>query len=300
LKVTVCYITNRLDPKIHWFLDSLRLQIKPEDEVNVIVVDFYAEDRPLQFDGTLKVLHVTPKPNVWQGKHRLTKDHWFAASNARNTGLCLCHTDWIAYVDDLSVLWPSWLDSVRQSYEKNYIALGAYKKVKSLVVENGYIISFDAFPQGTDSRLKHGGEVISCGGDWLYGCSLAGPTEAFLTVNGWPETHDGMGFEDSCMGICIGNTNKFSFRYDKRMLTLESEDHHGGKDYQFKHTDFGISPKDKSHALLNIAKASKWFPNYFEPDGIRGLRDRVLRGEPFPIQQNPRHEFFTGRPLTEL
>lgn len=299
--LTVCYLTSRHDCKIKWWFDSLAKQIKPEDNIKVIVVDFWQNERNGDFPiwTQTPIKHVSPKPNVWQGPHRLTKENWFAASNARNTALCLCDTEWIAYCDDLSVLTPSWLEAVRRSMQGNYIALGAYKKVRNLVVEDGNIVSFEEFPGGVDARLRHPGDVISCGGDWLYGCSLAGPVEAFLSVNGWPEMCDGLSFEDAPMGICIGNTNRFSFRYDKSMLTLESEEDHY-KEKPFIRSDFGISPRDKSHAALNIAKQSKWFPSYFEAGGIRELRERVLRGEPFPIQRNPMHEWFTGKPLAEL
>lgn len=309
MSLTVCYLTSRQDSKIEWWLDSLALQIVPDEDLHVIVVDFWAGERYqtpdffLPFDrikGVVKTIrHVQPKPNVWQGEHRLTKDNWFAAANARNTALCLCATDWIAYCDDLSVLTPGWLEGARRAMRGNYIALGAYKKVRKLVVEQGKIISFEEFPGGLDARLRHPGDVLSCGGDWMYGCSLAGPVEAFLAVNGWPEANDGLSFEDVCMGICIGNTNRFSFRYDKSMLTLESEEHHYMEKPMIR-SDFGTSPKDKSHAALNIAKQSKWFPNYFDGGGIRELRDRVLRGEPFPIQRNPQHEWFTQKRLAEL
>jgi hypothetical protein len=299
--VTIAYLTSRRNCKIEWWLDSLAIQVKPEDEVHIVVVDFWAKERPMMLFAPFakSVTHVTPKPNVWQGEHRLTQDNWFAAANARNTAVCLCRTDWLAYCDDLSVLAPTWLDAVRRAVAGNYIALGSYKKVSDLVVDKGRVVSCTEFASGLDSRLRHTGQVVSCGGDWMYGCSLAGPVEAFLSVNGWPEICDGMGFEDSCMGICLGNTKKFSFRYDKDMLTLESEeDHH--KEPRFKGVDFGRSPKDKSHALLNIAKNSTWFPNYFGEEGIRGLRNRVLAGDPFPIVQCPQHEFFTSKLLAEL
>lgn len=299
--ITLCYLTSRRDSKVQWWWDSLLLQIKPEDEIHVIIVDFYAKENPIIWENpkVKSLRHVQPKPNVWQGEHRLTKENWFAAANARNTGLCLCATDWIAYCDDLSVLWPTWLEEVRKSQAGNYIALGAYKKVKNLNVDQGRIVSFDEFASGLDSRLRHTGDVVSCGGDWMYGCSLAGPTEAFLSVNGWPEANDGLSFEDVCMGICLGNTNRFSFRYVKAMLTLESEEHHYIEKPMIR-SDFGVSPKDKSHAALNIAKSSKWFPNYFDGSGIRGLRERVLKGEPFPICQIPDRCWFTGRLLAEL
>jgi hypothetical protein len=301
--VTLCYLTSRRDCKIDWWLDSLALQIKPEDDISLIVIDFWKQERSIEFNGisdkVRAIRHAQPKPNVWQGEHKLTKANWFAASNARNTALCLCDSEWMGYCDDLSVLAPTWLEAVRRSQAENYIACGAYKKVRNLVVDKGRIVSFEEFPGGIDTRLQYGGEQVSCGGDWMYGCSVAGPVEAFLAVNGWPEVFDGLSFEDVCMGICIGNTNQFAFRYDKSMLTLESEEDHY-KEPPFIRSDFGVSPNDKSHAALNIAKQSIRFPNYFGEEGIRGLRQRVLQGEPFPAAGIPDREWFTGKLLSEL
>lgn len=304
---------------MEWFFDSLAPQVKSEEALDIIVIDFWlqavddwtqddAEQRrklihekfaSAGFGQQVRLVTSPGKPNVWNGPHRLTKANWWAASSSRNTGLCLCRSDFIAYIDDLSVLAPTWLEAVRRSMSHNYIACGSYKKVRNIVVEKGKIVSCEEFAGGMDSRLRLQGEVISVGGDHMYGCSVAGPVEAFLCVNGWPEAFDGLSFEDVCMGICIGNTNRFSFRYDKTMQSYESEEDHY-KEKAFIRSDYGVSPKDKSHAALGIAKQSKWFPNYFDGGGIRELRDRVLRGEAFPIQKNPQHEWFTGRPLADL
>jgi glycosyltransferase involved in cell wall biosynthesis len=294
MDLTVAYITSRVDPKIEWFFDSLDRQTRPGPE-RVVVVDFHKDDRPLDVRGAI---HVAPKPNVWQGKHRLTKEDWFAAANARNTALCLAPDGFLAYVDDVSVLMPGWLDAVRRAMAGNYIVLGAYKKVQRLEVDLGIVRSYQDY--STDSRLGHSpdGRMLGCGGSWLFGCSLAGPVEWFLTVNGWPEMSDGLSFEDVLMGFALQN-NGFPMQYDPKMLTFESEEaHHNGK--VFRRTDKGVSPNDKSHAALNIAKISKDFPNYFGEGGIRRVREAVLRGEPFPIQQIPENDWFDGQFIRDM
>jgi hypothetical protein len=324
--LTIAYMTNRKDCCIQWFFDSLRREIKhhgAELDYSIVIVDYWANEplRKEQFKDWSKTHwqnfhcdgyhHVTPKPSVWQGPHRLTKEDWFSASNARNTALCLAEDfgkgGAIVYVDDLSVLLPGWLSSVRDAMSNNYIVCGAYRKVKNLVVENGDVKSFTQFSD--DNRLQYAhNDLTPCGGNWLYGCSVAGPVESFLSVNGWPEDLcDGMGFEDCCMGMVLANAGH-QLIYDRRMMTYESEEHHHIPGAQFRKEDWhigsdgkpvkgGNGATDKSHAVLNIAMASKRFPNSYD---IRELRAKVLAGESFPIPQSPRHEWFTKQPLEEL
>lgn len=303
--VTIAYMTNRLEPHIEWFLDSLHSQGFKEKipDSQLLVVDFHCDERPQEFRDLLKkfnAIHVPPKPTVWQGKHRLTKENWFAASNARNTALCLAPDGWIVYCDDLSVLLPGWVDVVAEVSKSGTITCGAYRKVLELTVEpgTGVVTHFKDYPPGWDNR---GASTVPmpCGGNWLYGCSLAAPVDALLSVNGWPEALcDGMGFEDCIMGIMLSNAG-FRFQYHTGMMTWESEEgHHVGKG--FRREDYGKSPDDKSHSVLNQALKIKTHPNYFGDEGIVGLRRRVLAGEPFPGAGIPQHEWFTNTPLSEL
>lgn len=309
--ITIAYITMRKEPNTDWFLKSLQSQITPEDRITVVVIDFFYDEYPTWI-WDKKMLFTAqvepPKPCVWQGKHRLTKDNWFAASNARNTALCHALTGWIVFLDDLSVLMPGWLNSVREAMAGNYIALGAYKKVKNLIVENGVPISYTEFPEGIDSRWNAGSDCgpVPASGGMMYGCSVAMPVEALLTINGWPEDLcDGLGSEDYCCGLALQNAG-YTFKYDRRMLTLESEeDHHVGTvfrkdDWHFENgvpVRGGNGSDDKSHAALNIARQSKYFPNHFN---IRELRQKILSGEPFPVDRIPEHDWYTGIPLKDL
>lgn len=306
--LNIAYITCRKECQIDWFLDSLNLQVRDGDEIRIIIVDAFHDERDGQFISKLFnhtlgnfITRTGQKPNVWNGNHRLTKENWFGASGFRNTALCLSMDGYVSYCDDLSVLGPHWLQSVRESMAGNYIVLGTYEKHNAMIVEGGKLVY--SKPYSFDARFNHAvGDVHSCGGDWLYGCSLAGPVQAFLDVNGFPEALcDGLGGEDYCMGIAIGNTGKYSFRFDKRMKTIESEELHYVGD-KFKKSDFGISPNDKSHAALNTAKQSKWFPQYLG-DGfetISDLRQHVLNGGEFPIRKHPEHEWFLGTALKDL
>lgn len=309
MNLTIAYVTGRKDPKIDWFLDSLRKQTW--NEICPIVIVISRHELYLHAMSWPKLVVSKPKPNVWQGEHRLTKEDWWAMSNARNTALALCKTDYLCYVDDLSVLMPGWFDAVKEAMAGNYIACGAYRKVKKLVVENGEVKSYE--PYSEDTRFALAKDTVSpCTGDWLYGCSCCFPVEALLTVGGWPEICDGLGSEDYCLGIALQNAG-FHLKYDKRMMTYEDEDLHNttvGSDTQWgengvrvsgglKRMDKGISPNDKSHAVLGIARSSRYYANYYE-GGMRRLREHVLSGNPFPVIQQPQHDWFDGQPISEM
>lgn len=298
--LTIAYSTNRREPRWKWFLDSLRRETGGNyDGIKVVVVDFFQEDRPHSLPSY--VTHVTPKPTVWQGKHRLTSKDYFAASNARNTALCLAPDGYIAHVDDLSVLMPGWLGAVREAIKGNYVVLGAYKKVLGLQVDDNGMAAWKEFQSGIDSRWNAGSKyrAVKASGRWLFGCSVAGPVEAFLSINGWDEDADSMGGEDYLCGIMLERAG-WQIMYDRRMLTLESEeDHHVERPFVriIKH-----QPCDASVKLLNhvLHQGRDKAPNYFGLEGIRPLRNRVLAGEPFPITTIPEHHWPDGQPLREM
>jgi len=300
--LSVAYLTNRQEPLFQWFADSLRLQLQSGESYPIIVVDFHAETpgRRQVFENIAQqpLIHVEPKPNVWSGPHRLPKDNWFSAANSRNTALCLCKTDWLAYVDDLSILMPGWLNCVKDAMRVGYVALGSYRKAFGMVVENGLLKSFDR--ESVDTRLKQvTQDVTPCDGGWLYGCSLAGPVEDFLKVGGWMENCDGLGSEDCCTGKLMRNAG-CDLRYDRRMVTVESEEGHG-QPGGFKKADKGPAgtESDKSHRLLRMAERTTYFENYY-PGGMRALRAHVLAGNPFPIPTMPTHDFYDGQAIKDM
>ena len=307
--LTIAYFTNRLEPKIEWFFDSLGNQAKGE-RLRVVVVDYHAgnPDRRAQVDALAKdrfdLVHVEPKPTVWQGKHRLTTRDYFAASNARNTAICLAPDGHIALVDDLSCLQPGWLDRVKMhvSTAPGRITCGAYRKVLEMTVRHGEVVHYKNNPIGNDHRLSwvSPGHVRNCGGDWMYGCSLVAPVNAFLDCNGYDEDCDGMGYEDVVCGTMLA-AHGWSFAYDPNMMTFESEELHHTSGNAFLRVNKGISPNDASHKMLDmLRKGRKTAPNYFGEGGIRALRQAVLSGEPFPVVQVPQHHWPDGQPLSEM
>lgn len=307
--LTISYLTARKNPQIEWFYDSLENQIIStgieRHSISLVIVDFYRNERELPLPKNIGRVHwISPKPSVWNGPHRLTKENWFDAAGSRNTSICLAPDGWLAYVDDLSVLSPQWLSNVIASMKWNGVTLGAYRKVKSLVVENGLIKSFDeSWTGGKDSRWSVGSDSgsVACNGDMLYGCSLLAPVEAFLSVGSWPEICSGLGMEDVAMGQAMENAG-WPFMYNRNMFTYESEEHHG-LEPAFRRESFEKHPHDKTdkaHAVLNMVKNGvKYFENYYE-GGIRKMREEVLSGKPFPILNNPQHDWHTGVALKDL
>jgi Glycosyl transferase family 2 len=299
--LTICMATARHQPHLDWFLDSLDSQINHDDEIHVIIVssDFVPSSRV--HDENLKSFSlVEPKPNVWQGTNRITKDNWWAKSSALNTAICLCKTDWICFLDDRCVLSTTWLQSVRKAMTGNYIMAGAYEKRTGMRVEKG-IIKYEGMVTGKDRRESiSAGRVRLCGGDWLYGCCLAIPLEWALQVNGLPERCDSVGFEDVIFGLILQN-NKFPMRYDPRAKLIEdrSPDQIGGPMKRTSKKRFRRDDQNKANTTLQWANSSMRSDNDFE---IRELRDRVLRGEPFPpVDANREYrDWFDGQLVREF
>jgi hypothetical protein len=306
--LTIAYLTNRKDPRIKWFFDSLHRECKGiYDGIKLVVVDFWADEpgRACMFKSLsyCPLVHTTPKPTVWQGKHKLTKTNYFAASNARNTAVCFAPDGYIAFVDDLSVLMPGWLESVCHAQENGLVACGSYEKVRELVVDNGRVISAQRFKEGKDSREDnrlpldprpvHGGS--------MFGCSLAMPVKAMLDVNGFDEDCDSMGSEDYIFGLMLQHA-RYKLFYYPRMLTWESEeDHH--VESPFKRIIKTIpGQKDATHVILRQVLHGGRLKalNYFGNDGLVGLRAKILAGESFPPCNIPEHDWRDSQPLREM
>lgn len=315
MKISFAYITARKHPRFEWMADGLSRQLAScPYESEMIVVDFFAQALPdrnwtaidvekrksdfRKHSTFTNLIHVPNKPNVWNGPNRLTTCDWFAAASHRNTSICVATGSHIVYLDDLSVPCDGFLNAVHEAVEGGHIGCGAYRKVKSLEVVDGVAVRYDETASGMDDRLlRVTKDVSDCTGGWLYGCSLVAPVEDLLEVGGWPEYMDGLGAEDYTLGLALCNAGK-RLKYDRRMLTLESEELHFTEP-PMRRTDKGVSPNDKSNAALHIAQASKYFPNYYE-GGMRALREHVLNGGEFPIAQVPDRDWFDGQLISEM
>lgn len=300
--LTVAFITSRSDPKVEWFFDSLMSHIQGmaigETVYQLIVVDGLKNERPGPFLNVLhkhRAWHVEPKPTIWQGPSRITKEDWWAKSNALNTAICLCETEWIAFVDDRSVLMPGWLNCIYEAMANEYAVCGYYEKHFNMKVENGVIVD-EGETAGVDTRLTHwNNDVPYRVKDW-YGGHGALPLEWCLAVNGFSEDLcDGLGSEDSMFGCTLHNSG-FPIYYDSRMRIIEDRTP-GEIDGALKRADKGVSPNDKSHKIVDILRDKTSSQNSFD---IRNLRARVLSGEPFPQPSASHLDWYDQQPISEM
>lgn len=302
MSLCIAYITSRLKPNIRWFYDSLRRQNGAIDQI--VVVDGFADtpgrNEEFTCDFTKDFVHTTPKPTVWQGKHKLTREDWWAVANARNTALCLCRCDWIALVDDRCVLLAGWLHAVKEAMAGNYAVFGSYEKRRNMIVEKGLVKDLGE-PDGQDVReatiLTHrrGETPAFCPGDWSFGCNLALPLNWALHVNGYDETCDGISMEDAMFGRMLEN-NRFALKYDRWMKVMQDRTP-GETGPVMVRKDKGVSPNDKSHALLKRLWDKKRSTHQWNLSLIREAR---LKGFPWPVPKQPIRDWYDNQPISEM
>lgn len=296
MSLTVAYITARRNCRFDWLFQSLARQKGVKRITQIVIVDFYMQESDewmgsdvdarffsTQFHADAAgfgkiVTHVAPRPTIWAGPHRITKENWWHASAARNSAIALCENPWIAFLDDRCVLTPGWLPAIKHAMARKYIVAGSYEKHRGLVVKNGAVVSSEEIT-GRDNREEMAkGRIIKGNGSWLYGCTFALPIEWALKVNGFPEDYcDGISMEDIIFGMCLHN-NGYPIRYDPSMLMIEDRTKEECTEV-YRREDKGVSPNDKSHKLLEVFANSKTALNSFD---LRKIRDDVLAGKPFP------------------
>ena len=288
--------TSRPEPEFKWLYDSLKNQCDIND-VKILIISLHAP----RTSNSVIVDHAIfpPKPNIWQGDYRLPKENWWAVSNARNTALCLCKTDWILFLDDRCVLQPSFMDAVRLAMEGKYIMAGRYEKRQNMEVENGVITKHGQF-QATDSRYTHVQATKSvipfpCGGEWLFGCCLLMPLEWALQVNGYPERCNSLSFEDVIFGLILAN-NKFPMKFDPLAHIIEDRapEKLGTPMKRSSKERHPHDTSDKAHTLLKWVRTATKSDNDYD---IRALRDTIQKGGEFPIPNNPEARDWFDREL---
>jgi hypothetical protein len=201
--ISLGYITSRRLPRFDWLFDSLRRQDHLALVKQIIIVDFYAQvcdgqteadwlDRQNEVMSAARdlahlVTWTPPKPTVWAGPHRLTKENWWHAANARNTWLCLAGEPWCAGLDDRCILEPNWTDTIMKAVAGQYAVFGSYEKHHGMQVVDG-LIRDAGKTDSVDHRemlcRKNGSEMpFRCPGEWSYGANLAAPTAWLLEAN---------------------------------------------------------------------------------------------------------------------
>lgn len=118
-------------------------------------------------------------------------------------------------------------------------------------------------------------------------------------VNGFPEDIcDGLGFEDIAFGILLRNNN-LDMRYDSRMRIIEdrTQSEIGGALKRGGKKGPNTPWDDKDYKILELMGNAKTSGNSFN---IRELRQRTLKGEPFPPPTASHLDWFDGSPISDL
>lgn len=297
MKLSIGYITSRDQPECHWFIDSVLPQKKLVDEIEIIIVSLHPLENlehAYQHSG-ISVRVVEPKPCIWSGQYRITKENHWSKCNSINTFLCLAKHPMISMVDDRCVASSGFIQAIREIEPKRMILAGAYEKRKDMTVENG-IIRNGGIVTATDARERHsGGNAMTCGGEWLFGCVNAMPLEYALKINGWPEHRcDGLSFEDVIAGLLLQN-NGFRFYFDPRCKIIEDRtpEKTGVPMLRSSKERWPHDKEDKAHKVLEWVKTAKQSDN---PFSIVDMRSNIQRGGQFPVPEKREYlDWFDGK-----
>lgn len=339
MKITIAHISGRKDPKWRWFVDSLARQTTPMErtDIELLFVDgllwhiqcgfepavngevplaepmFHNPERRQSLeaivDGRFNFRHIPEKPCAWKGPFRQTSQDFFCASNSRNTAIMAASGEFVACVDDLSVLNEIWYGQVFHAALNDYVVCGSYAKQNDMVVEDGKLVSFTEFPGGRDSRWQSGSSkgIVPWTGRGLYGCSFGLPIEAALEVDGFDGAGNGQGFEDCDFGARLERAG-WAIYYNANMLSVESEpDHH--RDVVLKRDSKLVSPDRlpagytgnpmSDHVMLHrMTYGSEVTP--FLGDGLRVMRKRFLETGMVPLPAPNQVDWRDGTPLSQL
>jgi hypothetical protein len=279
MKLTIAFITARREPLLSALTDSLVPQLAAGDAISLLVID--ALGRELAELGCTYVERfrvarsMRPKPNLWQGPHRIAPRDLFANANARNTALVHCEDDYIAFVDDRTTLDISWLSEVRRGErERAAVLCGPVDK---------HLSGQDAITWGPisyDSRAKQAPDGRpNCGGSWCFGANFCLPLEWALEVNGCEEGCDPVGCEDYIFGCMIQNAGhridfvtKMGVQQDRKG-TIHAE--------EFPRVGRGVPGyHDKSQTLTRRYRDLR---RTIDTPDLRVLRELVQRGQPLPV-----------------
>lgn len=332
--LTIIYITFREHCRFEWFIEPLLKSIADNVSIpiQIVVVDGYLYecshlDQTARRDyfasqvGSLEFLHVSPKPTKWQGAYRLTKENFFAAANTRNTGACYAKYNYIAFIDDLGIIAPTWLSAVLAAMQRGEIHCGAYTKVDDMVYQDTLHVGGHV-TNGRDHRLNvYSDDVSPCPGQHMYGSSFCLPKDVYFQLNGQNEMHDSNGGEDYDFGIRLERAHHKVY-YNKRMFIHESNTAFGAdlhrtyircdpvvsegeytqllREHQLKEN--AVGRRDMSHFMLANAF---YGPISVNPEfSLEEYNTSILRGDDIvnvfrkPTRADDVH-FFTKKPISD-
>lgn len=287
LSISIGYITCRPEPELRWIVDSLIPQLRPGDNVELIVVDQRKSERSEMWKpaAPFPICHLDPAPCSWSGPSRLTSKDWWSKANNLNTFFHAATHPWIACLDDRSVLLPGWRDAVTKAVKGGYMMCGAYRKLHSIEVTNG-VITHAGIVTGEDGRLDHVRKhnlktPFNCPASWAYGCNYTLPRAWAMECGGADYRTNGLGFEDVLFGLAVHN-NGHPIKYDPSAMLIE--DRTVGK----------CGP--------DVPRSSKQRHDHDHQDKAHTLLKEYQAGRKRAPEQGalPTHDWFDGQPLSEL
>jgi len=295
--ITIGLTTSRYRARTSWFVESLEARLNGFRDYEVILVDLHVVFAGVSREGNVAVS--APKPTVFQGKHRLTRNDFWAVSNARNTVTALARGSYVVWVDDRCVLGPDWLKGIRESAEGNHAVCGAYEKRKNMEVVGGKIAK-----EGELMSRDHRGElsaidktkICRAPGSWFFGGTLGMPLEWAFKVNGFDERLDSASAEDTMCGMHLEN-NGLRIMYDPGVfITEDRTPSECGPD--MRRTSKERHPNDKTDklhtALRTIAKEKRANPDF----DLSELHEYMKTHDEFPHHGGkPSHDWFDGQEI---
>lgn len=302
--LTIGIITSRPDPKIDWIMQSLGSQWGDHRVPVVMVVDSMAP-RDL---GARVDLHIEPKPTIWSGRHKIPKEEWWSASNARNSIFCHAQTDWVWLLDDRCVVTPKSVNALADAMAGNYAVFGTYQKRHHMEYEDGVVSGekvaedhrftewakyVEPYTGMDDWLMTPGNLAMPAPASWCYGCSIALPLKWALDIGGFEEACDGLSAEDTAFGAMLGN-NGYEMRFDARMGVIQDRTP-GQIGTPMRREDKGISPNDKSHRAVELFHSAK---NTSNRHLLLQSRQAVLEGKPWPLLFGPVEDWYDGTYIT--
>ncbi len=300
MQLTVAIITARAEPRLDWLVRDLEDQARPVDAIELVIIDSMDRSADVLVPGLARrasairdVAISPPKPNPWQGAHRVTSRDLHGIANARNTALCLASHDYIAFLDDRVRLGRRWLDVVREGERTRFAAICG-------PCDRDELGTGRAFDDRRDRAVRM---RTHCSGDWFYGGNFALPLEWALEINGCEEGTDPVGRQDRVMGCMLVNRGRridyipaMSVLLDRK---LKRQGDAGGTYHPFTRANRGGPPPgDKRSAIMR--RFARLDRTELTPD-LRELRAAIARGEAFPphgfTTQSP--DWYDARPIGE-
>ncbi len=203
---------------------------------------------------------IAPKPSRWRGPHRLTNNDYWDKANASNTGICVAENEYLAFIDDSTIVDRNWFVTLLQAMQMGVPMAGGYKYLKpgAKIDENGQILHGEV--DSDDYRLRKYSYAQPCTepGE-MFGGNMGLPAELAYRCEGYDEIMSGSGgLEDSEFSVRVNRLSPVFF-YPQSIIYQLMEEHEPIS---------GFVSGSMASAQGTVTKSgTKLFP-YKAPDGV--------------------------------